>query len=124
MGYLRADGMPAANASGIVKEESASLQLIDATNKHAAGLFLYIEKINISVYVAAVGGAGLLTIQTDDAEWVWHTDTDSVKDFAINWGEAGVKIGTLTNPGLQAFVSGADTQASVSVGITAHYDRR
>ena len=124
MGYLRADGMPAANASGIVTEDAASLQLIDATNLNAAGLFLYIEKINISVFKAAVGGNGLLTIQTDDAEWVWHTDTDSVKDFAIDWSEAGVKIGTLTNPGLQAFVSGADTQASVSVGITAHYDRR
>ena len=124
MGYLRADGMPAANASGIVTEEAACLQLIDATNKHAAGLYLYIEKINISVYVAAVGGAGLLTIQTDDAAWAWTMDTDSVKDFPIDWGEAGVKIGTLTNPGLQAFVSGADTQASVSVGITAHYDRR
>jgi len=124
MGFLRADGMPAANASGIVEEEDASLQLIDATNKHAAGLYLYIEKINISVYKAAVGGNGLLTIQTDDAEWAWHTNVDGIKDFAVDWSEAGVKLGTLTNPGLQAFVSGAGTQASVSVGITAHYDKR
>jgi len=124
MGFLRADGMPAANASGIVEEENASLQLIDPTNKNAAGLYLYIEKINISVYKAAVGGNGLLTIQTDDADWVWSVDTDTVKDFPIDWGEAGVKVSTMANPGLQAFVSGADTQASVSVGITAHYDRR
>lgn len=124
MGYLRADGMPAANASGIVEEENASLQLIDASNLHAAGLYLYIEKINISVYQAAFGGAGILTIQTDDADWVWSVDVSSVKDFPIDWGEAGVKVSDVTNPGLQAFVSGAGTQASVSVGITAHYDRR
>jgi len=124
MGYLRADGMPAANASGIVEEDNASLQLIDATNKHAAGLYLYIEKIIVSVYKAAVGGNGLLTIQTDDAEWVWYINVDGIKDFDAEWGEAGVRIGTITNPGLQAFVSGAATQASVSVGITAHYDKR
>jgi len=123
MGFLRADGMPPANASGIVEEENASLQIIESSSRNA-GLYLYVEKINISVFKAAVGGNGILTIQTDDADWMWSIDVDSVKDFSVDWGEAGVKVSDLVNEGLQAILSGADTQASVSVGITAHYDRR
>lgn len=123
MGFLRADGMPPANASGIVEEDAASLQLIESTSE-SADLYLYIEKINISVYKAAFGGSGILTIQTDNADWMWTTNVDGVKDFCVDWGEAGVKVSDEANQGLQAFVAEAGTQASVSVGITAHYDRR
>ncbi len=114
------------NASGIVEEDAASLQLIPilhGARQTPYDLYLYIEKISFSVYKAAGGGGGICTIQSNEGEVVWTINVDGVKDFVIDWGEEGVKVGTEMDPGLQAVVSGAGTQGSVSVGITAHYNR-
>ena len=114
------------NAKGIVEEDNASLQIIPilhGTRQTKYDLYLYIEKIHFSVYKAAIGGGGICTLQTNAGTHVWTINVDGVKDFTIDWGEEGVKVGTEMDPGLQAVVSGADTQASVSVGITAHYNR-
>ncbi len=117
---------PQENAVGTVDEDAASLQLIPilhGTRQTPYDLYLYIEKISFSVHKAAIGGAGICTIQTNEGVVVWTINADGVKDFTIDWGEEGVKVGTEMDPGLQAVVSGANTQASVSVGITAHYNR-
>jgi len=114
------------NAIGIVEEDNASLELIPTTHgprQTPYDLYLYIEKITFSVYKAAIGGGGICNIQTDEGDVVWTINVDGIKDFTVDWGEEGVKVGTDMDPGLQAVVSGADTQASVSVGITAHYNR-
>lgn len=114
------------NAVGTVEEAAASLQLIPVLHglrQTPYEQYLYIEKISFSVHKAAIGGAGVCTVQTNEGAVVWTINADGVKDFTIDWGEEGVKVGTEMDPGLQAVVSGAGTQASVSVGITAHYDR-
>lgn len=114
------------NAAGVVEEDVASLQLIPILHGNRQtkyDLYLYIEKITFSVYKAAIGGGGICTIQSNAGDHVWTISTDGVTNFTIDWGEEGVKVGTDMDPGLQAVVSGADTQASVSVGVTAHYNR-
>ena len=117
---------PQENAAGTVEEDAASLQLIPVlhgTRQTPYDLYLYIEKLTFSVSKAAIGGTGICTIQTNEGVVVWTISTGAVTNFTIDWGEEGVKVGTEMDPGLQAVVSGADTQASVSVGITAHYNR-
>lgn len=114
------------NAVGTVDEENASLQLIPVlhgTRQTPYDLYLYIEKLSFSVHKAAIGGAGICTIQTNEGAVVWRINVDGVNNFGIDWGEEGVKVGTEMDPGLQAVVSGAGTQGSVSIGITAHYNR-
>lgn len=114
------------NATGIVDEDNASLQIIPATHGLAGSkydLYLYVEKIVFSVYKAAVGGAGICTIQSNEADIIWTINVDGIKDVTIDWEDEGVKVGTVKDIGLQAVLSGADTQASVSIGVTAHYNR-
>lgn len=115
------------NATGVVSEESASLQIIPATHGLKGDkydLYLYVEKIHFSVYKAAIGGGGICTIQTNDADHVWTIDVDGIKDVVVDWENEGVKVSDVKDPGLQAVLSGADTQASVSIGIVAHYNRK
>lgn len=114
------------NATGIVEEDAASLQLIPTTHgprEVSYDLYLYIEKISFSVYKAAIGGGGICTIQTNEGDVVWTLNVDGVKDVTVGWEDEGVKVSDTKDPGLQAVVSGGDTQASVSVGIAAHYNR-
>jgi len=117
---------PQVNATGIVEEDAASLQLIPTTHgprQVSYDLYLYIEKISFSIYKAAIGGAGICTIQTNEGDVVWTINVDGIKDFPVDWGDEGVRVSDTKDPGLQAVVSGADTQGSISVGIVGHYSR-
>ena len=117
---------PQENAVGTVDEDNASLQLIPVLHGDRQvpyEQYLYIEKISFSVHKAAIGGTGVCTIQTNEGVVVWTIGAAGITNFTIDWGEEGVKVGIEMDPGLQAVVSGAGTQASVSVGITAHYNR-
>jgi len=114
---------PQANAFGIVSHDEAMLQIVPVVTRHAT-LYLYVEKIQFSVYKPAIGGFGILTIQTNDGDEVWAINTDEVGKSEVDWGELGAKISDTENIGLQAVLSGADTQASVAVGITCHYVRK
>lgn len=114
------------NAAGIVEEDAASLQIIPnvhGTRGDKYDMYLYVEKINFSVHKPAIGSNGICIIQSNAGDVLWKINVDGVKDPVIDWGTEGVKVGTEKDPGLQAVVSGADTQASVSVGVTAHYNR-
>jgi len=115
---------PRVSKTGIVDNENASLQIISSESKHAT-LYLYIERLNFSVYKAAVGGGGICTVQTDDGTHIWTVDVDTARDIpSVDFGEFGYKVHDDENVGVQAVLSGADTQASVSVGIVGHYERR
>jgi len=114
------------NATGIVSEDEASLQIIPVKHgirEHPYGLYLYIEKIHFSVFKAAIGGNGICTMQSNLGDVVWTINVDGVKDITVSWEDEGIKVSDIKDPGLQAVLSGADTQASVSIGITAHFSR-
>lgn len=114
------------NAAGVVDEDAASLQLIPnvhGTRGDKFDMYLYVEKISFSVYKPAIGSGGICTIQSNEGDHVWTINVDGVKDPVIDWGTEGVKVGSEKDAGLQAVLSGADTQASVSIGVTAHYNR-
>jgi len=110
-----------ANGIGTVSEEAASLEIVPKQNGE---LYPYIEKITFSVWKAAVSGAGICQIKTvEGGDVIWTIDVSTVKDEVVDWGPEGVKVSDVKGDGLQAVVSGGGTQASVSIGITAHYDK-
>ena len=112
---------PQANGIGTVTEDEASITLIPDTKNE---LYLYVERIGISVYRAAIGGGGILQIKESDGDAIiWTVNVDGIKDVSIDWGDEGAKASNNQGTGLIAVLSGADTQASVSIGITAHYNR-
>ena len=111
---------PQKNFIGVVSNEDASLCPISAVGE---GVYLYIEKLNISISKAAVGGDGILQIKDTNGLVKWEMNVDGVKDFNLNFGDEGVLIGE--DVGLLATVSGAGTtQASVSVGGKGHVSMR
>ena len=83
-------------------------------------LYLYIEKLVISVYEAAIGGDGVLEISDTSGNVFWRLNVDGVKDFELDFGTWGKKVSEDINVGMQAMLSGAGTQASVSIAIMAH----
>ena len=112
---------PQANAIGAVTEDEASIEILPDTKNE---LYLYVERIAISVYKAAIGGNGILQIKESDGDKVvWTTNVDGIKDVSIDLGDEGAKASDNQGTGLIAVLSGADTQASVSIGITGHYNR-
>lgn len=97
-----------------VTNENASADL--AANPGSEQYVVY-DKLHISVFKAADTGGlggGILEIK-DTVGTVLHTfNVDEVKEISVNLGtEEGHKIGP--NLGLQAVLSGAGTQASVSI---------
>ena len=125
--YIQHDGVIYSryvNTTEIVSEESASLEIIaPVTTRPWSTHYLYIDKLMFSVFKAATGGAGICEIKSAlDGEVIWTVDVSTVKDFVFDWGEAGLRSSTTTGEGIQVVVSGGGTQASVSVGIEAHYE--
>lgn len=111
---------PQKNSTGLVTNDDASLMLIA---NPGLTMFVNIININISVYEAAAGGGGVLEIKDTNGGIIYKMNVDGVKDFNLDWGEEGLKVGP--NVGVQATVSGAQTkQASVSVSIAGHVSFR
>lgn len=103
----------------VITHDDASVDIIPNPEQ---GLYLYVEKAIISVYEAAIGGGGILELLDTDGDPFYRLNVDGVKDLLLDFGAEGVKVGSVINLGLQAMLSGADTQASVSLAITAHLD--
>jgi len=126
--YVQHDGVIYSrypNAFGEVNQDAASLEIIaPATTRPWSTHYLYIDKIMFSVYKAASGGAGIFQVKTaTSGDVIWTVDASSVKDGPpIDFGEAGVRASAVLGEGLQIVVSGGGEQASVSVGIEAHYE--
>ena len=125
--YVQHDGVIYSrypNVVGEVNEDAASLEIIaPATTRPWSTHYLYIDKIMFSIHKAATGGAGIFEVKAaTSGDVIWTTDASSVKDFVVDFGGAGVRASTVTGEGIQIVVSGGGEQASVSVGIEAHYE--
>lgn len=107
---------PQVSASGVVNNETASLDLV--TNPGSA-MFVYIEQLTMSVFIAASGSGGIAEIKDTNGGVIYTINTDGVKDINLEFGEEGLKVGP--GVGIQLVVSGAQTkQASVSAALTGH----
>jgi len=82
-------------------------------------MYLYLDKIILSVYEAADGG-GILSIYDSDGGVIWKTNVDGIKDIILPFGYKGTKIGQ--NQGAQAILTGASRQASVLLALVYHLD--
>ena len=107
---------------GYIEEEDASAELCSLP-VYDPDMYFYLEKLNFSVSVASIGGDGVCEIRDTRGNVVWSINTDVVKDVTLNFNDDGVKLKNQPIEGLNASVSGADTQASVSVAVVAHLDR-
>lgn len=115
---LNKDGYPFVTGVGSVTQDSASLDLIaEATHN----LYTYVERISYTVYKAAEGGSGVLEIKDTEGEIFWTIPVDKIHNDVIDFGDEGVKASTVKNVGFQAVLSGAETQASVNIGMGVHY---
>jgi hypothetical protein len=114
---LNKDGHPIVTGAGTVTEDDASLELIAQAT---TDLYMYVEKLSFSVYKAAIGGGGILELKDTDGEIWWAINVDGVKEVNLDWGDVGIKMRNVKNLGLRAVLSGAGTQASVSIGISGH----
>jgi len=108
---------------GLVEDTSASVDLCSIP-EYTPEMYLYLEKLNFSVSKASVGGDGVCEIKDDRGNVIWSIATDVVKDVPLDFGGDGVKVNDQPVTLIQGVVSGADTQATVSISITAHMDRR
>jgi hypothetical protein len=91
----------------------------DLVSDQGDAVYLYVEKLNISVYRAATGGGGIVRVQDSDGNTVWTSSADGVKDLVLDWGTEGLRLGP--GVGLQAIVANAQgEQASASVGVKGH----
>jgi len=108
-------------AYGDVSNENASLEIVvPRTNSQ----YIYIEKIYLSVYKAAIGGDGVVKLIDTDGVVIFTINVDGIKDLPLDYGSYGFRIPT-ANVGLQFVVSGAGTgQASVSVTLKGHLDNK
>lgn len=87
---------------------------------HAAcadNLYFRIKVIQLSVSKAASEG-GILEFLDSVGDLVWAINVDEKKDIRFEFGKKGVTVGQ--NTGIQAVLSGAVTQATVSVCVIAH----
>ena len=108
------------SGSAILTDDDSSATLITNTQN----LYTYLDKVNISVYKASRGGAGVLEIATHDGTVVYRVSTSKVENITLDFGEGGLKVGTEKNTGLQALVSGSTTQASLSVAVSCHLENK
>ena len=107
---------PQVNATGEVSNDAGSLDLV---SNPGSVLYLYLDRLNISVFRAASGGGGYVRVQDTDGSHVWTVNADGVKDVSLNWGDEGLKLGP--GVGLQVVTAGAQSdQASASVSVAAH----
>ena len=107
------------NGCNILTHDNAADDIIPNPKQN---LYLYIEKLIVSVYEASVGGEGILEISDTKGNVFWRLNVDGVKDFELDFGSWGKKVSNDINVGMQAMLSGANTQASVSIAVMAHLD--
>jgi len=107
---------------GYVDEENASAELFTVP-VYDPDMYFYLEKLDFSVSKAAIGGEGVCQVKDTRGNVVWEINVDVVKDVPIDFSPDGVKLNDQPVEGLTAVVSGALTQATVSVAVVGHLDR-
>lgn len=88
----------------------------DATDE----MYMYVDRIELSIFKAASSLDGILEVLDSNGDWVWTFNVGAVKDVTREFGNDGLRVGRST--GLQALLSGASTQASVSLAVVYHLD--
>ncbi|TAL13928.1 hypothetical protein EPN95_04545 [Patescibacteria group bacterium] len=107
---------PQINAAGQATNEGASVDLV---SNPGSTMFVYIEKLDLSVFKAASGGGGIAEVKDTDGNVIYTISVDGVKDIPLDFGEEGLKVGP--GVGIQLAVSGAQSeQASVSAALSGH----
>jgi len=86
-------------------------------------MYTYVEMIDLSVYQAAEGGGGLMEITDTNGNVFRRYNVDGIKDIFVDYGKKGMKISDDKDVGVQVLLSGATTQASVSVAVRIHLDK-
>lgn len=106
---------PQVNEVGEVTNDDASLEIVEAPGE---GLYLFIERLNISVYEPGQSGA-MLRIQDTNGESKYTINAEGVKDISLDFGDEGYRLDA--NVGLQVVAYGSQgEQASVSVALSGH----
>ena len=106
---------PQVSVTGEATNEEAAVQLVSGT----VGMFLFIEKLHIAVYEAAVGGGGKCRIQDTLGNIIYTINADTAKEVPLDFGEEGYKVSA--GEDVQVIVyGGLTTQASVSVFAKGH----
>ena len=110
---------PQLTANLIVDNETASQDLItEPAALNTGGTYLFIDKLFVSVTQPSHGG-GILELKDSVGDVKWRTNTDGVKDLALDFGGPGLFIGQ--NTGIKAVLSGSvGEQASVSIVSICH----
>ena len=105
---------PRIDLTGIVdNDNNASLDIYTAVE----GMYLWIDKINMSVFEAAIGSGGVLELKTTEGTSIYKWNVDAVKDVPVLEFSHGYEVGP--NIGVQMVLSGAATkQASCSLLIS------
>lgn len=104
------------SAASEVDNSSGSATLVEAPGPT---LYLWIERLNISVSKAATGGGGEVIVQTTAGTVIYRVNADGVKDVPLNWGDEGLRVGP--GVGLQAVTANAQgNQATASVAVSGH----
>src|SRR3990167_4429332 len=78
------------NEAVTVTNDDASKDLVATPG---SGIYVYIEKLNISVYEAAIGGGGVIGIIDTLGASIYKTNADGVKDISLDFGEEGLMVG-------------------------------
>lgn len=112
------------NAAGQVTHANASKELLAiVTTGIWKAHYVWVNKLTFSVYKAAAGGGGICEVRAAiDGDILWTIDVNTTKDFVVDFGEAGVRLSEDLGDGIQIVVSGAGTQASVSVAVEGNYE--
>jgi len=103
------------NGYAFVDDNNASARVIETKDE---SLYVYIEKIIISIYKAAEGSGGILEFMDAVGNTFYRTNVDGVRDLSLDFGIEGIKISKTS--GIHVLLSGADVQASASIMITGH----
>ena len=104
-------------ASTILTDDDVSSALIPAATDD---MYLYIDRIEVAVYVASAESTGILELLDSTGNWAWRMSVGAIKERSFEFGNDGLRVGKTT--GLQALLSGAATQASVSLAVVWHLD--
>jgi len=103
-------------ATARLTDDDISAQIVPAC---ADGMYMFIDKIDVSVYKAGSSlDDSILEILDSDGKWVWTLNVGTVKERQFDFGNEGLNVGK--NTGIQALLSGASTQASVSLSVVYH----
>lgn len=86
-------------------------------------MYFYLDKIVFSISQSSSGDNGICRITDGKGNVIWEINTTSIGHINLDFGQHGVKMDDFEYGDVNAVVSGAETQATVSVALIAHLDK-